>query len=56
MTLNDTGWVLFKIAGGQPMAWQIGPLRKTLRAIFPKASDDEVEKKIVRYFLPDDQM
>jgi hypothetical protein len=52
--LADAGWVLWKFAGGEQAAWRIGELRKMLRAIWPNASDEEIERKIFRYFIPDD--
>jgi hypothetical protein len=52
--LNDSGWVLWKFAGGQIETWQIGELRKMLRVIYSHHSDDEIGQTIFRYLIPDD--
>ena len=51
--LDDAGRVLWKFAGGEQETWQVGKLRTMLRAIWPNASDQEIERKIFRWFIPD---
>ena len=52
--LDDNGRVLWRFAGGDIAAWQIGKLRDLLRRIQPEWSDEEIERQILRYFIPDD--
>jgi hypothetical protein len=54
MKLNDSGWILWKFAGADLLIWQVGELRKTLWGIWPDRSDEEIEREIFRYFIPDD--